>query len=224
MQASLHQERLQRQEQAALSAKLDTDKQQMQHRCTEMEAKLRVLENTSYCDCMQPRRTGCIDAHTTCSQVAEMRADEVEEEQYKTEQELASGRSELNRLHSQNEAAVHQSDDSGHLHIRAGDLAHADSALLSMKAELDSANQRIYQLEQSTGGSVQQSATSGQMYPDGLSRLSTTAGRAGMSSGVGSDSDASSHEATAQVGRPATAACPAARHLTLTQQARLDTS
>ena len=53
MQASLHQERLQRQDQAALSAKiLDTDKQ-MQHRCTELEAKLRVLEHTLYCDCMR---------------------------------------------------------------------------------------------------------------------------------------------------------------------------
>lgn len=62
MQASLHQERLQRQDQAALSAKLDTDKQQMQHRCTELEAKLRVLEHTRCCDRMQPWRTECIDA------------------------------------------------------------------------------------------------------------------------------------------------------------------
>lgn len=166
--------------------------------------------------------------HTMCTQVAEMRADEAEEEQYKTEQELASGRSELNRLHSPNEAAVHQSDDSGHLHIRAGDLARADSALLSMKAELDTANQRIHQLEQSASETVpvlngQQFATSGQMYPDGLSRLSTTMGHAGMPSGVASDSDASSHEATAQVGRRATAACPAAQHISThtQQQARL---
>lgn len=145
-----------------------------------------------------------------------MRADEAEEEQYKIEQELASGRSELHRLRSQNEAAAHQSDDSGHLHIRAGELARADSALLSVRAELETANQCIHQLEQSASGTVQHNATSGQMYPDGLSRLSTTTGHAGMPSGVASDSDASSHEATAQVGRRATAACAAAQHLHVT--------
>lgn len=42
MQASLHQERLQEQEQAALCAKLSTDKHQMQHRCHDLEAKLKV--------------------------------------------------------------------------------------------------------------------------------------------------------------------------------------
>ena len=38
----MHQERLQRQEQAALYAELETHKQQMQHRCHDVEAKLKV--------------------------------------------------------------------------------------------------------------------------------------------------------------------------------------
>ena len=42
MQSSMHQERLQRQEQAALYAELETHKQQMQHRCHDVEAKLKV--------------------------------------------------------------------------------------------------------------------------------------------------------------------------------------
>ena len=158
--------------------------------------------------------------HMMCTQVAETRADDAEEEQYRTEQQLASGRSELARLQSQKEAAVHQSDDSGHVQIRAGDLARADSARLSTKAALETAKQRIQQLEQSGSGTAQHNATSGQMYPDGLSRLSTTMGQAGMPSGVASDSGASSHEATAQVGRRATAACPASQHLKITHNTK----
>ena len=140
-----------------------------------------------------------------CIQVAEMRAIEAEEEQCRTEQELASARSELDILQSQNQAAISQLDNIGHLHARTEELARAESALLSVKAELDKANQRIHQLQQPASGQTpflnrQQPAVSGQMYPDGLSRLPNgVKGRhSGLPSGAASDSSASSHEDTAQ--------------------------
>ena len=141
---------------------------------------------------------------TMCIQVVEIRAIEADEEQYRTEQELTSGHSELEILHSQDQAATSQSADTGNPHTRTNDLALAESALLSVKADLDTANQRIYQLQQSTNGQApsnkQQPAISGQMYPDGLSRLSTgMKGRhSGLPSEAASDSSASSHEDTAQ--------------------------
>ena len=140
-----------------------------------------------------------------CTQVAEMRAIQAEEEQYGTKQELASARSELEALHSQVQTAITPSDHTGHPHLRTDDLARAESALLSLKAELDTANQRIHQLEQPANGQTpvlnrQQPAASGQMYPDGLSRLSTgtKARHAALLSGAVSDSSASSHEDIAQ--------------------------
>ena len=140
-----------------------------------------------------------------CIQVAEIRAIDAEQEHYRTEQELTSARSELDILHSQDQAATSQSSDTGNPHTRTDDLALAESALLSLKADLDTANQRILQLQQSANGQApflngQQPAVSGQMYPDGLSRLSTgMKGRhSGLPSGAASDSSASGHEDTAQ--------------------------
>lgn len=153
----------------------------------------------------------------TCIQVTETRAVEAEEEQYRTEQELASARSELEALHSQNQAAIPHSDHTGHPHLGTDDLAHAESALLSLKAELDTANQRIHQLEQSLKGRIlvlnrQQPAASGQMYPDGLSRLSTgtQARHAGLPSGAASNSSVSSHEDIAQPLEVSSCCLPAA--------------
>ena len=198
MQSSLHQERLQRQEQTALCAELETNKQHMQHRCRDFEAKLKVQKNASTCVCMPSWCTLGKFMQAMCIQVAETRSVEAEEEQYRTEQELASARSELDILRSENQAAVP--------HTRTEELAHAESALLSVKADLDTATHCIHQLEQPASGQApfldrQQPAVSGQMYPDGLSRLSTAMkGRhSGLRSGAASDSSASSHEDTAQV-------------------------
>lgn len=104
MQSSLHQERLRRQEQAALCTKLDVDKQQKQHRCHDLEAKLRVQKHMMTRVYTQICCTGSVLMHTSYIQVAEVRATEAEEEQYRTEQELASARYGLHASHLHNQA------------------------------------------------------------------------------------------------------------------------
>ena len=226
MQSSLHQERLQRQEQAALCTKLDVDKQQMQHRCHDLEAKLRVQKHMMTRFYTQICCTGSVLMHTSYIQVAEVRATEAEEEQYRTEQELASARYGLHASHLHNQATISTAPGSGMMvdDLQTGST-RAESALVSSNAELKAANQRIHQLEQSAHGHMPLSNihTNAQIYSNGLS-TGMKGSHGTIPVGAFSDSNVSSHKVTAQAMEVNMCflklgfllACPAAQHLQAT--------
>lgn len=192
MQSSLHQERLHRQEREATAAQLEAGKLQLQTRCVDLEAKLRV---------------------------AEQRADEAEEEQLRTEQQLTAATSELQSArqtpqHAHHEAQAYQpaerntQEELHAAHTRAHDLqmslASAESMLNSTQRQLESANERLNQLEQSAyGPSVDgdRPGVDGQAYPNGVSQLplGQKAGSGQLPSWVGADKDLSLSDDTAQL-------------------------
>ena len=148
-------------------------------------------------------------------QVAEERASEAEEEQFKMEQELAAMKSEFESA-QQNSSAVdasastQRSQPNGeqlHQELRAAQIGADDlsvslmsteSALNSAQAELASANARVTQLELSVAG---QAALDGQAYPNGVSQLPSGRGQASshLPSGAGSASSGSLPDDTAQL-------------------------
>ncbi|DBA81356.1 TPA: hypothetical protein ACH3X2_006959 [Trebouxia sp. C0005] len=188
MQSALHQERLLRQERESAVAQSAAEKLEVDSRCRELQAKLRV---------------------------ADERASEADEELFKMEQELAAIKSELESA-QQNSSAVdatastqrsRSNDEQLHqeLHaaqIRADDLSvslmSTELALNSAQTELASAKARAIQLEQSVTG---QAALDGQAYPNGVSQLPSGRRQASnhLPSGPGSASSGSLSDDTAQL-------------------------
>lgn len=188
MQSALHQERLLRQERESVVAQFAAEKLELQSRCKDLQANLRV---------------------------AEERAAKGEEEQFKMEQELAAAKSEFEsaQQHSTGvdpSARTQQSqpnDEQLHqeLHaaqIRADDLSvsllSTESALNSAQTELASAKARVVQFEQSVAG---QAAPDGHAFPNGVSQLPSGRRQASgrLPSGAGSASSGSLPDDTAQL-------------------------
>lgn len=151
--------------------------------------------------------------------MAEQRADEAEEEQLRTEQQLTAATSELQSArqtpqHAHHEAQAYQpaerntQEELHAAHTRAHDLqmslASAESMLNSTQRQLESANERLNQLEQSAyGPSVDgdRPGVDGQAYPNGVSQLplGQKAGSGQLPSWVGADKDLSLSDDTAQL-------------------------
>ena len=117
-------------------------------------------------------------------QVAQAQASEAENNQIRTEQELASAWSDLQTALSQHPASSSQTAELRSQlrasQMRADDLqvslASAESALMASEKQLPAAHERVQQLELSTShamldASQQQPDFSAQLYPAGLSQI-----------------------------------------------------
>lgn len=206
MQAALHQERLQRQRQTALCARLDDDKQQLLHSCRELEAKLKVQDSYIHTVACKQAILWVVMCRT-CIQEAEGLATKAREEQYRAEQDLASAGLGQHVLPTETQATIPQPAGTGGLQSTANDLqtklACAELACASLNVELTAANQRVQQLEQSNHMQVpmfdrQQQGDAGQTDPDRasdiISEVSSCSGILLLPSAAASDSSVGTHE------------------------------